>query len=77
MSHRRILYVVWMLGALAACGEKPQVIGSGVRQDSAAYQGTGVQPFTTAGWKTGDRNSWEQQMKVRTQMGQNDYNKVN
>jgi ABC-type glycerol-3-phosphate transport system substrate-binding protein len=62
--------------ALSACGEKPQTAG-GVRSDTAPFQGTGVTTFTATGWKAGDRNSWEQQLKTRTQMGQNDYAKVN
>ena len=28
------------------------------------------------GWKPGDRNSWEQQLKVRTVRGQNEYAKI-
>ena len=61
---------------VAACGEKPQTLPSGVKQDTAAFQGTGMQ-YTAQGWKPGDKNSWEQQLKVRTQQGQNDYAKVN
>lgn len=60
---------------LAACGEKPQVLG-GTRQDTASFQGTGM-PFTAPGWKAGDKASWEAQLRTRTQNGQNDYNKVN
>ncbi len=61
--------------ALAACTEKPQTAG-GVRQDTASFQGTGM-PYAAPGWKPGDRNSWEQQLKTRAQQGQNDYAKVN
>jgi hypothetical protein len=61
--------------ALAACGEDPQVANR-VKQDSAVYQGTGM-PYQAAGWKPGDRNSWEQHLKVRTQNGQNEYVKTN
>jgi hypothetical protein len=32
--------------------------------------------FQLQSWKAGDKTSWESQLKVRTQMGQNDYNKV-
>jgi hypothetical protein len=71
---RRIIYIVWPL-LLAACTEQPQTIGSNARQDAAAFQGTG-KPFQAQGWKAGDKGSWESQLKVRTQMGQNDYNKV-
>jgi hypothetical protein len=77
MSKRRIVYVVWPL-LLVACTEQPQTIGSNSKVDAASFQGTGVAPpFTAAGWKSGDKGSWESQMKTRTQMGQNDYNKVN
>ena len=60
---------------LAGCGEKAQT-ATGVKSDALPFQGTGM-PYQAAGWKTGDRNSWEQHLKVRTQMGQNDYAKVN
>jgi hypothetical protein len=62
-------------GGLAACGEKPQTLDSGVKQDAAAFQGTGT-PFAAPGWKQGDKTSWEQQLKTRAQNGQNDYAKV-
>ena len=61
--------------ALAGCGEKPQAL-QGVKTDSASFQGTGM-PYVAPGWKAGDKTSWEQQLKTRTQSGQNDYNKVN
>jgi hypothetical protein len=73
---RRFIYIVFPL-LLIACTERPQTIGSNSKNDKQAFEGTGVAaPFTSAGWKSGDKNSWEQHMKVRTQMGQNDYNKV-
>jgi hypothetical protein len=63
--------------ALVACGEQPQVANR-VKQDTAVHSGTGVAaPYTATGWKPGDRNSWEQQLKTRTQAGQNDYVRVN
>ena len=74
--NRRILIVIWTLGALAACSDKEQTMGGAVRQDTAAFQGTGT-PFAAPGWKAGDKTSWEQQLKTRTQNGQNDYTKVN
>ena len=61
--------------ALAACTEKPQSLG-GVKHDAASFQGTGT-AFAVPGWKQGDQASWEQQLKARTQNGQNDYTKVN
>lgn len=73
MSKRRIVYIVWPL-LLIGCTEKPQTISSNPRVDTAAFQGGSA--FTAPGWKAGDKGSWESELKVRTQMGQNDYNKV-
>jgi hypothetical protein len=73
---RKIIYIVFPL-LLAACGEQPQTIGTNSKIDKQAFNGTGVAPpFTDTGWKGGDKGAWEQHLKVRTQMGQNDYNKV-
>lgn len=64
--------------ALSACGDQPQEIsGSGVKQDGAPYTGVGTSQYAQAGWKVGDRNSWEQQLKARAQYGQNDYTRMN
>ncbi len=80
MSRRKIV-IFWLavpaVLALTACSERPQTLPSGVRQDAAAFQGAQPAAFTAPGWKPGDRTSWEQQLKTRLQMGQNDYNKVN
>lgn len=75
MSPR--LLAVAAVFALAACTEQPQTLKSGVGPDTAAYQGAQPAVFMAPGWKPGDRTSWEQQLKTRLQMGQNDYNKVN
>ena len=60
---------------LAACGEKSQETGGAVRQDTAAFNGTQTQ-FVASGWKQGDKTSWEQHMRVRTQNSQNEYSKA-
>jgi hypothetical protein len=60
--------------AFVGCAEKEQT-ASGIKSDTASYQGTSRQ-FVAPGWKPGDRASWEQQLKVRTVQGQNDYAKV-
>jgi hypothetical protein len=60
--------------ALAGCAEREQT-ASGIKSDAAPYQGTNRQ-FMAQGWKPGDRNNWEQALKVRTVQGQNDYVKV-
>jgi hypothetical protein len=74
--NRRIVFVAIPL-LLAACMEKPQSIGTNAGRDAEPYKGTGAPvPFMAAGWKGGDQASWDSELKVRTQMGQNDYNKV-
>jgi hypothetical protein len=60
--------------AVAGCAEREQT-SSGIKSDAAPFQGTN-RPFMAQGWKPGDRNNWEQQLKVRTVQGQNDYAKV-
>lgn len=75
MKHIAMILAAGAL-ALAGCAEKEQT-ASGVKSDAAPFQGTGKQPpFMAAGWKGGDRAAWEQQLKVRTVNGQNDYVKV-
>ena len=74
MKHSLILIAA--LTTLAACTEKPQTLNSsGTKVDAPAFQGAGM-AFTAPGWKPGDRTSWEQQLRTRTQ-NQNDYTKVN
>ena len=75
MKTRHAIALAAAAFAAAGCGEKPQTIGSGVKQDAAPFTGTGS-TFTAQGWKPGDKGSWEQQLKTRTQNGQNDYAKV-
>ena len=58
---------------LAACGDKPQSAG-GVKGDVAPYQGVDNK-YASPGWKAGDKNSWEQALKVRTQH-QNEYTRT-
>jgi hypothetical protein len=62
--------------ALAGCAEREQT-SSGIKSDAQPFEGTNRQPpFMAGGWKQGDRAAWEQQLKVRTVQGQNEYAKV-
>ena len=62
--------------ALAGCAERDQA-ANGISSDVHASVGTDrPQPFMASGWKAGDRASWEQHMKVRTQGGQNEYARI-
>ncbi len=73
---KRIMVLITAVAALAACTEQTQTIDSGKQPDSPAFQGAAL-PFAAPGWKQGDKVSWEQHLKTRTQNGQNDYAKVN
>lgn len=71
----KTLMLMAVAALLVACGEKPQTMG-GAKQDAAPYTGTG-KPFVDAGWKQGDKASWEAHLKARGQNSQNDYSKSN
>jgi hypothetical protein len=62
--------------ALAACGEKPQTLGTSAKQDAPAFSGTG-KPYAETNWKQGDKTSWESALRARMQNSQNDYTKTN
>lgn len=70
----RAVLTVSAVMLLAACGDKPQS-ASGTKRDALVYQG-GVAAYNAPGWKAGEKTSWEQQLKARTQAGQNEYNRV-
>ena len=59
--------------SLSACGDKQQTAG-GVKGDVAPYQGVNNK-YAEPGWKAGDKNSWEQALKVRTHH-QNEYTRT-
>jgi major membrane immunogen (membrane-anchored lipoprotein) len=70
---RHILLISAMV-LLSACGDKPQSMG-GVKSDVAPYQGVDNK-FAAPGWKAGDKTSWEQALKARTQNTQNEYTRT-
>lgn len=72
---RNILTLVALVALLSACGEKAQELGA-TRQDAPAFNGTG-KAFVDAGWKQGDKTSWESHLKARGQNSQNEYTKTN
>ena len=72
-----ISFAIVAAAGLAACGDQPQdMTGQGVKQDGAPYTGVGQSQYAQTGWKTGDKDSWEQQLKARAQYGQNDYQRI-
>jgi hypothetical protein len=62
---------------LAACSEPSQALMTGKNNNAGKpyYDGTGSN-FVASGWKPGDKNSWQQELKTRTQRGQNEYTRV-
>jgi len=77
ISQRLALFPALLaaIGGLSACVEKPQTLGMN-KIDGAPFQGAQNQ-FVVPGWKTGDKSSWEQGLKVRMQNTQNEYSKTN
>ena len=59
---------------LAGCTDKPQSAG-GVKSDVAPYKGVDNK-FAAPGWNAGDKTSWEQALKARTQNTQNEYTRT-
>ena len=70
----RLIVVSSAIVLLSACGDKPQSAG-GVKSDVAPYQGVDNK-FAAPGWKAGDKTSWEQALRARTQNTQNEYSKT-
>ena len=73
--HLIVIASVAALATLSGCGDRTQTNSSGVGTDTAPFQGTG-KVYAAPGWKQGDKTSWEQQLKTRTQNAQNEYTKV-
>jgi len=71
---RSTLLICSVAISLSACGDKPQSAG-GVKSDVAPYQGVNNK-FAAPGWKAGDKTSWEQALKARTQNTQNEYTRT-
>jgi hypothetical protein len=64
-------FLLCLMGwVLTACSENDQLLGS--KKDAVAYAGT-PNGFAAPGWKAGDKNSWEQQLRSRGQYGMNDH----
>ncbi len=74
MTSAHIAFLALGIAALCACGEKAQTAGSAKKADTQAFEGA-QNPYGVAGWKAGDRASWEEQMRVRAQ-NQNEYTRA-
>ena len=69
-----ILLCVVGVSVLGACGDREQTIGvSKAKQaDGNSWDVSSKDPYVTPGWTPGDKASWEDHLRRRTQ-GQNDY----
>ncbi len=76
IQHVGSLAAVTAIFALSACGERVQEPRqSGAKKaDTPAWEGAGPL-YTSPDFKTGDRASWEAQLKARNQ-AQNEYTRV-
>jgi hypothetical protein len=73
---RSSLFVgVAVLVGLSGCGESAQPLGA-AKKDAAAFTGTPVSANHSGTWKAGDKTAWEQQIRTRTQNGQNEYTRA-
>ena len=72
-SHRLFLALASAL-VLGGCGDRVQTIGTGESRhaDSNAWDVGSSDPYVASGWSPGDKASWEDHLRRRTQM-QNDY----
>ncbi len=58
--------------ALAACSEKPQILGSTTRKADGKPWEINPNGYVAQGWKVGDQVSWEEQLQQRAR-AQNEY----
>jgi hypothetical protein len=68
-----IALAVSLAAALSACGERAQT-AEGSKRDAQAWKGVDT-PYKAAGWQAGDKTSWEEQLRQRTQV-QNEYARI-
>jgi hypothetical protein len=74
--HTLGLLAATLVLGLAACAEQEQGGGAVKKTDAKAWEGSQSASYTAQGWKTGDKDSWEAQLKARAQRGQNEYSRV-
>ncbi|MDH4394023.1 MAG: hypothetical protein QE285_21685 [Aquabacterium sp.] len=60
---------------LSACSEKPQTSAT-KQHDGKPWQGVVTGQAPDAGFKAGDQAAWQEQLRTRTQRGQNEYTRA-
>lgn len=73
---RLVLNLLCVVGVsvLGACGDRVQTIGVSASKyvDGNSWDVSSKDPYVAPGWTPGDKASWEDHLRRRTQ-GQNDY----
>ena len=67
--------VIAAMLALAACGEKPQIMDASAKKVDAkpwSVSDAANPAYKAPGWKAGDKTAWDDQIRQRNQ-AQNDY----
>ena len=73
MINTRLLLSLSAALLLVACGEKQQTAAT-QKADGRPWESTKT-AYTAQGWAVGDKASWEQQLRARSQ-GQNEYSRA-
>jgi hypothetical protein len=73
MTIQNSLGIVALAALLCACTEKPQTVSTR-KADVEPWQGP-PDAFMAQGWKVGDKDSWEKQIRQRAQ-SQNEYSRA-
>jgi len=75
---KKIFLIAAVALGLTACSieESQELHASNAEHSAPLYMGTGTN-FMVKGWTPGNKSSWEHELRVRLQRGQNEYNKIN
>ena len=75
MRRMALLASAVLLAALAGCGKSPGSETAASRKVGQPAWEAAANPFVVAGWTSGDRASWQEQMNKRAQ-NQNEFLRV-
>ncbi|HEY6087131.1 MAG TPA: hypothetical protein VIV84_05270 [Burkholderiaceae bacterium] len=73
MSMRSTIALAMLAACAAACTEQAQTATPAKKADAKPWEGA-QGGNVAAGWKAGDKDAWETQMRLRVQ-GQNEYSR--
>ena len=75
MRRAPLLGLLAAAALLGACAEKPQTAAT-KQHDDKPWAGLAAGQHADAGFKAGDQAAWEEQLRTRTQRGQNEYTRA-